>query len=91
MPKFFTARENITDTKIIIDNEDANHIRKVLRLDVGDEITVCDGRGIDYTAIISEIGKYVIECDIKNSAKCDTEPEIEITLYQGLPKAAKME
>ncbi|MBQ3124670.1 MAG: 16S rRNA (uracil(1498)-N(3))-methyltransferase [Clostridia bacterium] len=91
MPKFFTARENITDTKIIIDNEDANHIRKVLRLDVGDEITVCDGRGIDYTAIISEIGKYVIECDIKNSAKCDTEPEIEITLYQGLPKAAKMD
>lgn len=91
MPKFFTARENITDTKIIIDNEDANHIRKVLRLNVGDEITVCDGRGIDYTAIISEIGKNIIECDIKDSSKCDTEPEIEITLYQGLPKAAKMD
>ena len=91
MPKFFTARENITETQIIIDNEDANHIRKVLRLTVGDEITVCDGRGIDYTAVISEIGKNSIICDIKDSQKCDTEPEIEITLYQGLPKAAKMD
>ena len=91
MPKFFTARENINDNKIIIDNEDANHIRKVLRLSMGDEITVCDGRGIDYTAVISEIGKNSIICDIKDSKKCDTEPEIEITLYQGLPKAAKMD
>ncbi|MBR0359541.1 MAG: 16S rRNA (uracil(1498)-N(3))-methyltransferase [Clostridia bacterium] len=91
MPKFFTARENITDSQIIIDNEDANHIRKVLRLNTGDEITVCDGRGIDYTAVISEIGKNSIVCDIKDSKKCDTEPGVEITLYQGLPKAAKMD
>ena len=91
MPKFFTARENITDSQIIIDNEDANHIRKVLRLNTGDEITVCDGRGIDYTAVISEIGKNSIVCDIKDSKKCDTEPGVEITLYQGLPKADKME
>ncbi len=91
MPKFFTARENITDTKLIIDSEDANHIRKVLRLNVGDEITVCDGRGIDHTVEIAEIGKNEIVCDIIKSEKCDTEPEIEITLYQGLPKAAKMD
>lgn len=91
MPKFFTARENIKDTTLIIDNEDANHIRKVLRLNVGDEITVCDGRGIDYQVSISEIGKTEIVCDIISQEKCDTEPGIEITLYQGLPKAAKMD
>ncbi len=91
MPKFFTPRENITDTTIIIDNEDAKHIERVLRLGVGDEIMVCDGRGIDYRAKISEINKSCIICDILSSEKCDTEPGIKVTLYQGIPKASKMD
>lgn len=91
MPKFFTARENITGSEIIIDSEDAAHISKVLRLGIGDEITVCDGRGIDYTAVIREIDKKHAVCDIKDSRYCDTEPGVKVTLYQGLPKAAKMD
>lgn len=91
MPKFFTARENITDTQIIIDSEDAKHIKKVLRLDVGDTVTVCDGAGTDYTTKISAIEQNKIICDIMNSVKCDTEPRINITLYQGIPKASKMD
>ncbi|MGN0181702.1 MAG: 16S rRNA (uracil(1498)-N(3))-methyltransferase [Candidatus Ornithomonoglobus sp.] len=91
MPKFFTARENITDTEIIIDSEDAKHIKKVLRLGEGDEITVCDGRGIDYSARIREIDSSRVICDILDSRRCDTEPKVKVTLYQGLPKAAKMD
>ncbi|MBR0365865.1 MAG: 16S rRNA (uracil(1498)-N(3))-methyltransferase [Clostridia bacterium] len=91
MPKFFTARENISDTRIVIDSEDAKHIERVLRLSAGDEITVCDGRGTDYRAVIREIGKNAVICDILSSRKCDTEPGIKVTLYQGLPKAAKMD
>ena len=91
MPKFFTARENIKDTTLIIDSEDANHLKRVLRINVGDVITVCDGAGIDYTVKVSEIGKNEIECDIIDRQKSDTEPNINITLYQGLPKAAKMD
>lgn len=91
MPKFFTARENISDTRIIIDSEDAKHIERVLRLSAGDEITVCDGRGTDYRAVIREIDKNAVICDILSSRKCDTEPGIKVTLYQGLPKAAKMD
>ena len=91
MPKVFTARENIKDTTLIIDSEDANHLKRVLRINVGDVITVCDGAGIDYTVKVSEIGKNEIECDIIDRKKSDTEPNINITLYQGLPKAAKMD
>ena len=62
-----------------------------MRINVGDVITVCDGAGIDYTVKVSEIGKNEIECDIIDRKKSDTEPNINITLYQGLPKAAKMD
>ncbi len=91
MPKFFTARENISDTQIVIDSEDAKHIKKVLRLNSGDTITVCDGCGIDYKSVINKIEDNRIICDIKERYVCDTEPQVKVTLYQGLPKASKME
>lgn len=91
MPKFFAPRENITDTQIIIDSEDAKHIKKVLRIGAGDTVTVCDGAGVDYTAKISKIDEKCVICDIIESHKCDTEPGITVTLYQGLPKASKMD
>lgn len=91
MPKFFTARENISENKIKLESEDAKHIKKVLRLTEGDEIIVCDGRGIDYNVIISGFEDGAVWCDIKESHKCDAEPHTEVTLYQGLPKASKMD
>ena len=47
MPKFFTSGKNIKGDILIIESEDAKHIKKVLRLNEGDEITVCDGQGTD--------------------------------------------
>lgn len=91
MPKFFTARENISENRIKLESEDAKHIKKVLRLSEGDEIIICDGRGIDYNAIISGFEDGAVWCDIKDSHKCDAEPHTKVTLYQGLPKAAKMD
>lgn len=91
MPKFFTARENITDTQIIINSEDAKHIQTVLRLGTGDKITVCDGQGIDYEALIRQIDKNKVIAEILSEKKCNTETRTRITLYQGLPKAAKMD
>lgn len=91
MPKFFTARENISESKIIINNEDVAHITKVLRLKESDEITVCDGQGYDYRALIDEIAQKEIVCSIISKEKCETEPNISVTLFQGIPKAAKMD
>lgn len=91
MPKFFTARENISDTEIIINNEDVSHITRVLRLKKGSRITVCDGQGFDYDAEIAGIAPGNIRCVIQNKYKCDSEPNISVTLFQGIPKAAKMD
>ncbi len=91
MPRFFTARENISEKQLIIDNEDVSHISRVLRLKEGDEITVCDGQGFDYLAKIALIENKKIICDIVEKTKSDTEPNIRVTLFQGLPKASKMD
>lgn len=91
MPKFFVNKEAINNNKAEICGGDVSHIAKVLRLPVGSAITLCDGEGTDYEAEITEIKKDVILLDIINACKCNTEPDINVTLFQGIPKASKME
>ncbi len=90
MSKFFIPRENIGSDKLIINGEDVNHIIKVLRYSVGDEIVCCDGMGNDYTARILSCGKE-IECEIIKKVQAETESNIHVILIQGVPKASKMD
>ncbi|MDO4299830.1 MAG: 16S rRNA (uracil(1498)-N(3))-methyltransferase [Clostridia bacterium] len=91
MPKFFVNSENINDHIITLDGENAKHIGNVLRAKKGDTITVCDGEGRDYECEITEITKKTVTAKITDIFTNDNEPDIKITLYQGLPKADKME
>ena len=54
MPRFFA--DGVKDGVIKITGEDAGHIFRVLRGKPGDTLTVCDGRGTDYEARITEAG-----------------------------------
>ena len=40
--KFFVKSSQIYDNKITIVDEDVNHIKNVLRLNINDKITICD-------------------------------------------------
>ncbi len=91
MPKFFVPSENINDNEIIITNEDVLHIKKVLRASIGDSLVLCDGKGNNYYTEISEIREKQILCKIISTEKADTESNIFVTIFQGLPKASKMD
>ena len=91
MNRFFVKRENITDGQIIVTGEDVQHISKVLRLDKGDSIILCDGEGTDYTVKILEMDKQSVWTDIIKKAPSQGEPDIEVVLYQGIPKSTKMD
>lgn len=91
MPKFFVSPEKILGDTITIDTDDTAHIRRVLRLGVGDRINVCDSRGMDYDAVIAAFEGNAVKCRIEAQRKNNSEPNISVTLYQALPKASKME
>ncbi len=92
MARFFVAPENVYNNDISIYNkEDVTHITKVLRLSVNDIITICDGLGKDYKVRIDDINKDEVKTSILESYDCLGEPPIHVTLFQGIPKAAKME
>lgn len=91
MPKFFVKSSEITSGKAIITGEDVNHIKKVLRLSCNDNIIISDGQGNDYLANIEKIEKDFISTVIISSQTSNTEPPIDVILFQGLPKSDKME
>lgn len=92
MFKFFVKREQIVENKIKIYGEDVNHIVNVLRLRDSDEIIVCnkdDGRS--YVTKINNIDKEFVEVEMLEENLETTETNINIDLFQGLPKSDKME
>ena len=89
MPRFFT--QDITETGGCITGEDAKHIAKVLRMKVGDELTVCDTKGRDYDCTIEEIGAGEVRLKVLSVAPSQSEPDVRVHLYQAMPKADKME
>ena len=92
MPKFFVKSNQIKEDKIIITGEDVNHIKNVLRLNIDDDIQVCDlDTSINYTCGISKIDNEKIECNIFNQIDSNAESNIHINIFQGLPKSDKME
>lgn len=91
MYHFFAEHENIHDTFIDIKGSDVNHIKNVLRFKIGDSLLISDGHNIDYTCKISEMSDYYIRADIVESNSDINELPCKIYLFQGLPKADKME
>ena len=91
MAKFFVSSEDVFDTEIKIQGSDVNHIKNVLRLPVGKEITISDRQGREFECIIKEINVETVTAQIKNVKENDTEPAVDTVLFQSLIKGEKME
>ena len=92
MPKFFVKEEQIKEDKIIIQGQDVNHIKKVLRAKIGDELQICNNKTKEnFLCDIENIENEEILCKIKEKVEEKAESNIEVTIFQGLPKADKME
>ena len=91
MPRFFVSRDDIQDNTVKIYGDDAHHISYSLRMAVGDEITVCDGEGGEYTCTLARLDGKEVEADIVCKETSKKESPVEITLYQAYPKGDKLE
>lgn len=92
MPKFFVTENQINNNKITIIGNDVNHIKNVLRQKSGDKITICDiSKEQDYLCEIDKIEEKSIDCNIIEKLENNTESNVKVTIFQGLPKADKME
>ncbi|MTI49387.1 MAG: 16S rRNA (uracil(1498)-N(3))-methyltransferase [Firmicutes bacterium] len=91
MHRFFIDSDNVHESQVVITGDDVKHIKNVLRLNVGDEIMVCDGESNDYLIEIEDIESDQVIGKIINKERSKGEPPIDVVLYQGLPKSTKMD
>lgn len=88
MPRFFT--NEIDENNITLTGSDVVHVGRSLRMKPGEPLTVCCG-GIDYNCEISEITSDTVYLSLKEKVVCAAEPNIEVTLFQAVPKMDKLE
>ncbi len=92
MPKFFVNQNQIENNNIYIKGQDVKHIKTVLRCKIDEEIEICNKETLEnYICIIKELKEEYIKCKIKDRIEQASEPKTKVTIFQGLPKADKME
>jgi len=92
MPKFFVDEEQIQKNTITIQGTDVNHMKHVLRLKEKEEVQIASKQdGSTYRCAIETITEEQIVCTILEKQEESHELPFSITIFQGLPKAEKME
>ena len=94
MYHFFVDKQNIdtVNNRVIIEGGDVNHIRNVLRMRPGEEISVGTGEDEnEYRCEIESLEEDRVTCILRFIKSSDVESPADIILFQGLPKADKME
>ena len=92
MHQFFVEPSQIQGNRIRITGKDVNHIRRVLRMQPGEEISVSNGEdGKEYRCGIEIIEEDQIICSLRFIKEEGVELPSRVYLFQGLPKADKME
>ena len=93
MPRFFVTDGTLTPdvAEVTLTGEDARHISLSLRMAVGDEVTLSDGRGYEYAARLAAITKETVTAEVLSSARSAAELPFPIHLYMGYPKGDKLD
>lgn len=90
MPRFYYAHPFFIGATLTLPTSIAHHLR-VLRLTVGDCITLFNGEGGEYVATITALTKQQANAEIKLFSPTEVELPYAIALAQALPEAAKMD
>jgi len=76
--RFFAPALDAGDEMVALPRDEGEHLRRVLRLGVGDTVTVFDGRGHEWLARVAR-------------AEAAAEPQVPVTVAQAVLKGDKMD
>lgn len=91
MHKFFTPKELINGDVAKIIGDDVKHIYKVLRISEGEKVTLNNCEGVEYLGRVKAVSKQEVLIDILEELESNNESDVNIYLFQGLPKSQKMD
>ena len=91
MPRFFIDKNSIKDGIAVITGDDVNHIKNVLRMKPGEDISLSDREGTDYHGIVESLEDGSVAVKITSSWDSYAELPVKLYLFQALVKGDKMD
>src|SRR5262249_27080486 len=86
MSERFFVSTPIQGNRAAVTGDEARHMTAVMRVKVGDEATLFDGSGAQFTARVVAIGKHAVELAIVERREVSRELPRSLTLAVALPK-----
>lgn len=90
MPAFYLEGPAEVGAVVPLPKDEAKHALRVLRMSVGDELCALDGCGGRYAAVLESASGDSAMVRLTEELP-GNEPDVKVTLYQGLPKADKLD
>lgn len=92
MRRFYAPRKDFKNNTILLNAEETRHLRNVLRLSEGDEISVFDGEGNEFLCEIKNIDKKQTSLQIvKEISTNSNESNLDLTLAVVILKGDKFD
>jgi 16S rRNA (uracil1498-N3)-methyltransferase len=91
MHRFFAPSIDAGDETVALPRDEAEHLRRVLRLGVGDRVSVFDGRGHEFLAEVVLALPRETRLRLVSRIEATPEPAVPVTLVQAVLKGEKMD
>lgn len=91
MPRLLVPGPLSPASHLVLGPEHAHRLREVLRLGTGDEVTLFDGSGGEYPAVIRVLSRQQVELETAAWRAVSRESPLEITLAQGISRGERMD
>ncbi len=90
MPRFYCHLPLDVGMQLDLPDHVAHHLA-VLRMSEGDAVTLFNGQGGEYNAVLTSVGRKRCSVEVKSFDPREAEPGHALTLAQGLPEGTKMD
>lgn len=91
MTRIFVASTLTAGAEVDLPDEAARHVAQVLRMRAGEALTLFDGRGGEYAAVIVDAGRRDVRVRIDQHHPVDRESRLDVTLAQCVSKGDRMD
>jgi 16S rRNA (uracil1498-N3)-methyltransferase len=89
--RFYAPSMDAGDELVTLPRDEAEHLTRVLRLDVGDTVSVFDGRGHEFLARVASAIRRDVRVQLLSREEPAAEPTVALTLAQAVLKGDKMD
>ncbi|HEX8088862.1 MAG TPA: RsmE family RNA methyltransferase, partial [Blastocatellia bacterium] len=89
--RFYASPDEINGSTVKLSRDETHHLTRVLRLNLGAEVFVFDGRGREYRCSFLALEHSRARLEISDTLLDKVEPAVHVTLAQALAKGEKFD